>query len=69
MTHEEKENYENVEYRMVAEGFHYCFVSYSDFPEIKDEKFHQLRKAYIKAAEELRNYVASKVEEIEEDED
>lgn len=39
------------------EGFDYAFVDYSDFSEIEDEKFHNLRKAYVKAAEELREYV------------
>lgn len=39
------------------EGFDYAFVDYSDFSEIEDEKFHALRKAYVKAAEELRGYV------------
>ncbi len=39
------------------EGFDYAFVDYSDFSEIEDEKFHSLRKAYVKAAEELREYV------------
>lgn len=39
------------------EGFDYAFVDYSDFSEIEDEKFHKLREAYVKAAEELREYV------------
>jgi hypothetical protein len=39
------------------EGFDYAFRNYSDFPEIKDKKFHVLRKAYVLAAEALANYV------------
>lgn len=39
------------------EGFDYAFMSYSDFKDIKDEKFHQLREAYIKAAHDLAEYI------------
>lgn len=39
------------------EGFHYAFTGYSDFEEIKDEEFHRLRKAYVKATEELADYL------------
>jgi len=46
---------------MEAEGFHYCFEWYSTFEEIEDEKFHELRLAYLKAANELENYVYSKL--------
>lgn len=42
------------------EGFDYAFVDYSDFSEIEDDKFHELRVAYVKAAEELREYVGFK---------
>jgi hypothetical protein len=44
-----------------AEGFDYAFRFYSGFQEIKDKKFHSLRKAYIKAAQELSDY--ARVEE------
>ena len=39
------------------EGFHYCFTGYSDFKDIKDEEFHKLREAYVKAAEQLADYL------------
>lgn len=39
-----------------GEGFDYCFRSYSDFKEIRDKKFHELRQAYIDAAEDLEEY-------------
>lgn len=39
------------------EGFDYCFRYYSTYREIKDKKFHRLRKAYVKAAKELEQYV------------
>jgi len=39
------------------EGFDYCFRHYSSFPEIKDKKFHELRKAYIAASEALEKHL------------
>lgn len=54
-------DWESVAYRMRAEGFHYCFEHYSTFEEIEDEKFHELRLAFLKAANELENYVYSKL--------
>lgn len=62
MTEEEKENWESVQYRMHDEGFHYCFDGYSDWKEIKDKKFHELRQAYLKAAKELETYINLQVE-------
>jgi len=59
----EKENWEMVSYRMREEGFHYCFKSYSNFDEIKDDKFHELRKEYLRISKELEDYVNSKVNE------
>jgi len=63
MTPEELEDWEMVLYRMKAEGFHYCFRSYSSFEDIKDEKFHELRKTYLSVSSQLEKYVKSKVEE------
>lgn len=40
-----------------AEGFDYAFRSYSSFKEVRDEKFHQLRQAYVQAANELEKYI------------
>lgn len=67
MNWEEKENWEMVSYRMRAEGFHYCFESYSNFDEISDEKFHALRKEYLRISKELEDYVNSKANEEVED--
>lgn len=39
------------------EGFSYAFVHYTDFSEIEDEKFHELRQAYLDADAALREYV------------
>jgi hypothetical protein len=43
--------------KIESEGFDYAFIHYSDFKDIKDKKFHELRLAYKKAAEELSEYV------------
>lgn len=39
------------------EGFHYCFESYSDFKEVKDEEFHRLRLAYLKSVKDMQDYL------------
>lgn len=39
------------------EGFDYAFVHYSDFEDIKDEKFHELRKNFLEAREKLAEYI------------
>lgn len=62
MTESEKENWQSLDYRISEEGLHYCFDGYSDWKEIKDKKFHELRKAYLKSAKELEAYVKLQVE-------
>lgn len=59
------EDYQMVQYRMEAEGFHYCFNSYSSFEEIEDEEFHKLRLKYLKSAKKLKKYINNKVEQLE----
>jgi hypothetical protein len=39
------------------EGFDYAFRYYSNFLHIEDEKFHELRKNYQEAADELGGYL------------
>jgi hypothetical protein len=39
------------------EGFEYTFCSYSSFDCIKDEEFHRLRKNYLKAMQDLNDYI------------
>jgi hypothetical protein len=57
------ELWESVQYRMDGEGFDYCFESYSDWDEIKDEEFHRLRLGFLQSMEDLRNYIDKKVDE------
>ena len=66
MDNEKKlEDFKNVQYRMNAEGFHYCFESYSDFEEIEDKEFHKLRKYYLQYANLLKDYVEKTIERLE----
>jgi hypothetical protein len=68
MTTEEKEEWEYVYYKMMDEGFHYCFKHYSSFEDIKDEEFHRLRTNYLKSANDLEEYIKNKYnEEVDED--
>ena len=62
---DELDGFENVRYRMDAEGFHYCFESYSSFEKVEEEKFHELRKQYLKSSKELEEYVFSKIDSIQ----
>lgn len=39
------------------EGFHYCFNHYSDFSDIKDERFHELREAYLQSVDIMNEYL------------
>lgn len=55
MTEEDKQQIADM---IECEGFDYGFRNYGDFYEINDPKFHQLRLAYLKAAEELESYVS-----------
>jgi hypothetical protein len=41
------------------EGFDYAFVNYSNFDDVKDEKFHELRQAFLNARQELKEYVGA----------
>lgn len=43
--------------KIESEGFEYAFLHYSNFSTIKDERFHELRKAFVKSYEELKSYL------------
>lgn len=66
---EQIEDLQMVQYRMSAEGFDYCFRKYSSFEEVEDPKFHELRLAYIKAADEIEKYVEDQIAKLESEED
>jgi hypothetical protein len=65
MNLEELENWQFLKAKMRDEGFHYCFKYYSRFEEIKDERFHELRLSYLKAAKELDDYILKKLENLQ----
>lgn len=61
---EEMDNvFDDVAYRMDAEGFDYCFDGYSNWEEIEDEEFHRLRRVYLEAKRELEEYVLENTDE------
>lgn len=63
MTYEETDKWNAVQYHMDQEGIDYCFESYSNFKEIEDEKFHELRLRFIQSMCDLRDYVNEKCDE------
>ena len=65
--YEQLDNFQYVRVKMRDEGFDYCFRHYSSFEEVEDEKFHSLRESYIKIAEELEEYVESKINQIQDE--
>jgi len=42
---------------MENEGTSNAFTCYSDFPEVQDEEFHRLRRAYLEAYNAIETYV------------
>lgn len=67
MSEEELEDWQMVRYRMDNEGLEYCFKHYSSFEEIKDKKFHKLRKKLLETMEKMRNFVEEKIESYTEE--
>lgn len=60
MTDEEREYWNNVNFRMDDEGMWYCFNDYSRFDEIRDPEFHMLRNDFLEAGHRLRDYIKLK---------
>jgi hypothetical protein len=58
------EKFEYLISKMKNEGFHYCFKHYSSFEEIDDDKFHLLRENYLKSADELKDYIETRLENL-----
>ena len=56
-TFKDSEEYNDFMYKVDAEGFDYAFVSYSNWDGIQDEKFQELRKAYVAAQKALYDYI------------
>ena len=45
------------------DGLSYAFLYGDDFAKVKDEKFQELRKAFVDIAFELEHYVEDKAKE------
>lgn len=58
-----KNLFNEIEYRMEDEGVDYCFDGYSDWSEIDDPVFHQMRLNYLTAKAALVAYVKSKTDD------
>lgn len=58
-TEESKDALSDVRHAVDAEGFDYAFRKYSDFKKIDDPRFHELRLAYVAAADALEKYVGT----------
>lgn len=65
--YQDLEEFDYVRIKIKDEGFDYCFRHYASFKEIDDEKFHQLRKAYIEIANELESYIKNKISSIQDE--
>ena len=52
-----EEEYDDFMAKLDSEGFDYAMTDYSDWEEIHDEKFHKLRRAYLKARQALLDYI------------
>lgn len=50
---------------IMSEGFDYTFIHYSSFDDIKDDQFHELRKAYADAQEKLQEYLVEQGIELD----
>lgn len=61
----ELEDWERLRYRMKEEGIEYCFRHYSNWEEINDEKFHELRLKLIDTMKEIREYVDDQIKNYE----
>lgn len=48
---------EYMQSKIENEGFEYAFVGYSDFKDINDVKFHELREKYLQARIDLIKYL------------
>ena len=61
----ELENWKSVLYRIREEGMHYCFHHYSNWSEIDDKEFHELRTDYIEIGRDIKEYIEQKIKQLE----
>lgn len=58
---DQRECWKSLKYRKEEEGFDYCFEGYSDWEEIEDLHFHELRQTFLNARKNLDTYINEKV--------
>lgn len=61
----ELEIWKSLQYRIREEGMDYCFNGYSNWDEIDDNGFHELRNFYINIGRDLQRYTLDKINELE----
>ena len=61
----ELEDWQRLKYRMKEEGIEYCFRHYSNWEEINDKKFHELRLKLIDTMKEISEYVDDQIKNYE----
>lgn len=57
---EDMTNYEKIEFlisEIRKDGFDYTMIKYSKWNEIEDQKFHKLRRKYIKSKNKLHKRI------------
>ena len=52
-----QDDIDSICFKIDSEGFDYALTEYSSWEEIKDEKFHELLKAYRDAKHSLESYI------------
>jgi DNA-directed RNA polymerase subunit F len=62
---DERDKWAMVQYRMEDEGMEYCFIHYSSFQEIQDEEFHTLKNQLVDLMNQMEQFVANKIEDID----
>lgn len=48
---------EDVKEVIESEGFDYAFVEYSDFDEVDNDEFHELRESYLNARRRFKAFM------------
>ncbi len=57
----ELENFESLKYRIREEGLHYTLMHYSNWIEIDDKEFQELKRSYCNMANKVEFYVEEKI--------
>lgn len=61
---EQLEQFQALKFRIIEEGFHYCFMHYSRWYEIDDHEFQMLRYDYCNISMKLQEYIDDKIQQL-----